>query len=205
MISKTLRTIRIASLMLICILGGFYASTIVWNGKSPARPESNTSIVFAQSLPEFSLADLNGTTRSISEWSGQPLVINFWATWCAPCRREMPLLQTLHQEREDDELEVIGIAIDRFDAVAAYINESGITYLILAGEQEAMNVAEQFGPEFIALPFTVFTAPDGQVLLLHAGEIHAEQLRKILNVSDRVARGQLSAAEARSLLAGQSG
>jgi thiol-disulfide isomerase/thioredoxin len=203
--SRTLRLIRITSLFLICILAGFYASILVWNGEPDTAPPQARSVKFVGGLPDFSLADLNGDLRSISEWSGRPLIINFWATWCAPCRREMPLLQALHQERQGDPLAVIGIAIDRFDAASAYIHESGITYQILAGEQDAMEVAEQFGPDFLALPFTVFTAPDGQVLLLHSGEIHTDELREIVAISDRVARGQLTVDQARQTLTGPPG
>lgn len=112
----------------------------------------------------------------------------------------MPLLETLHKERAASELAVIGIAIDRLDAVTAFITESGITYPILVGEQDAMEAAELFGADFVALPFTVFTAPDGQILLLHSGELHRDELREILAISDQVAAGDLTVDEARQLL-----
>jgi thiol-disulfide isomerase/thioredoxin len=127
-------------------------------------------------------------------------LINFWATWCAPCLREMPMLQTLQQERKDKPLEVIGIAIDRLNAVETFINENGVTYPILVGQTEAMEAAEQFGDEFVALPFTVFTAPGGDVLYLHSGELHLEQLREILSVTDQVTDGRITADEARERL-----
>lgn len=198
----------LVSLLLICLVGGIYANRFVSlqrpaeRGPVPGHQASAAALDdVVQTLPDFALSDLDGETRSISEWSDRPLVINFWATWCAPCRREMPLLQALHQERKDEPIEVIGIAIDRFDAVAAFIAESGITYPILAGQQDAMQAAEKFGSDFIALPFTVFTAPGGEVLVLHSGELHADQLRSILKISDRVAAGELEASEARALLA----
>lgn len=202
MSSRLLRTIRIISLVLIFLLGGFYASTYVRMERDVADHVETSSewATTAGTLPEFSLPDLRGNTRSISEWSGRPLIINFWATWCAPCRREMPLLQTLHEERKEDPLEVIGIAIDRLDAVDAFIAESGITYPILTGQQDAMDIAEQFGADFVALPFTVFTAEDGQVLWLHLGELHLEQLRIILGIGDRVAGGTMDATTARALI-----
>jgi thiol-disulfide isomerase/thioredoxin len=199
--SRILRIVRIVSLIMIFVLAGFYVGLYVWTDRPDSAPSTRQPSEFVATLPEISLPDLHGETRSISEWSGRPLVINFWATWCAPCLREMPLLQTLHQERAGSALTVIGIAIDRLDAVTGFIAQAGITYPILAGQQDAMRIAEQFGLEFVALPFTVFTAPDGQVLLLHSGELRAEKLREILAISDRVAQGQLAAAEARRLLA----
>jgi thiol-disulfide isomerase/thioredoxin len=201
-----LRTIRIVSFLLIFLLGGFYASTYISierNDITDGAEKRPERVVSTGTLPEFVLPDLRGNERSISEWSGRPLIINFWATWCAPCRREMPLLQTLHQERKEDRLEVIGIAIDRLDEVEAFVAESGITYPILVGQQDAMAIAEQFGADFVALPFTVFTAEDGQVLWLHLGELHLEQLRIILEIGDRVAGGILDPASARTLIAAE--
>jgi hypothetical protein len=75
-----------------------------------------------------------------------------------------------------------------------------VTYPILVGQTEAMEAAEQFGDEFVALPFTVFTAPGGDVLYLHSGELHLEQLREILSVTDQVTDGRITADEARERL-----
>lgn len=110
------------------------------------------------------------------------------------------MLQALQQERQDRPLEVIGIAIDRLNEVEAFINETGVTYPILVGQTEAMEAAEKFGSAFIALPFTVFTAPGGDVLYLHSGELHLEQLREVLSITDQVTNGQMTASEARERL-----
>jgi thiol-disulfide isomerase/thioredoxin len=201
---KILRIIRITAILLIFMLGGLYVSTYVRmeDRDAPAPAAVQTDLMpSVETLPEFSLPDLRDEVRSISEWSGRPLIINFWATWCAPCRREMPLLQALHVERETDPLEVIGIAIDRMDAVDRFISESGVTYPILVGQQDAMDIAEQFGAEFVALPFTVFTTEDGQVLWLHMGELHRDQLRIILGISDQIASGALDSSSARARIA----
>jgi hypothetical protein len=113
----------------------------------------------------------------------------------------MPLLETLHQERGVDSIRVIGIAIDRMDDVVAYIPESGITYPILVGQSDAMDLAYLFDPEFTAMPFTVFTAPGGRILTLFTGELHREQLRAILAIADDVAAGLLTVDEGRLRLA----
>lgn len=197
--------------MLICVLAGFYASLLFF-AEQPRRlptsveqansgiPSIREPVPEVTTLPDFSLVDLTGESRSISEWADRPLLINFWATWCAPCRREMPMLQTLRQERMNQPFEVIGIAIDRQDDVETFINETGVTYPILVGQSDAMEAAEKFGPAFVALPFTVFTAPGGEILHLHSGELHLEQLRQILPVVDAVAEGLTTPAEARKRL-----
>lgn len=110
------------------------------------------------------------------------------------------MLQTLQQERKNQDFEVIGIAIDRHDDVETFIDETGVTYPILVGQSDAMEAAEKFGPDFVALPFTVFTAPGGEILYIHSGELHLEQLREILPIVDKVTDGRMTASEARQRL-----
>src|SRR5690606_40937128 len=127
-------------------------------------------------LPHFELADLEGAPRSIHIWPGQPLVINFWATWCAPCLREIPLLKALQQE--NDWLTVVGIAVDRTEPVVEFAASMDFNYPILVGQAEGWEAAARFG-EFYALPFTVFTSADGHVIGVHTGELHAEHLENV--------------------------
>jgi thiol-disulfide isomerase/thioredoxin len=195
------RWIRLALLGVLCATAGYYAGSYLWSqreSKSVSPPVAMGELV--TTLPEFTLADLDGQPRAIRDWSDRALVINFWATWCAPCRREMPLLDQLQAERQGDNFEVIGIAVDRLADVEAYLAESGVTYPILVGQQDAMEAAEQFGPGFLGLPFTIFTAPGGSVLKFHAGELHLADLRQIMRVVDQVIAGRLPAADARRRL-----
>jgi peroxiredoxin len=151
-------------------------------------------------LPDFSLRDLNGETRSIGEWANQPLLINFWATWCAPCRREMPLLQTLHMERAQTGLQILGIAIDRQADVQSYITESGISYPILWGEGDAIEVTDLLGVPELGLPFTVLVDHDGRILTIYVGELVREQLATMASIVGEIAAGDMDVATARERL-----
>jgi thiol-disulfide isomerase/thioredoxin len=156
---------------------------------------------FPDRLPDFTLNDVWEEPHSITEWAGEPMLINFWATWCAPCRREMPLLQALHNERATSGIQVIGIAIDRRNDVQSYIAEAGISYPILAGEMDAMAVSDQFGLDGLGLPFSVLVTADGRILTVFIGEIDMDELRELVAISTAVENQTLSLPQARRQLA----
>jgi thiol-disulfide isomerase/thioredoxin len=136
-------------------------------------------------LPDFSLQDLTGRSTPISAWRGKSLVINFWATWCAPCRREIPLLKSLAAEWAGRDLMVVGIAVDYRDKVQDFAGQFKIDYPVLIGDQDALDVAAKFGMDSPAFPFTVFTDRRGEVVALFIGELHRPQVDFILSkVSD---------------------
>jgi len=139
-------------------------------------------------LPDFSLKDLSGKPISVESWGGKSLVINFWATWCAPCRREIPLLKTLATDWAERNLAIVGIAVDYPDKVRAFAAQFKIDYPVLIGEQDALDVAAKFGMTSPALPFTVFTDRRGEVVALFVGELHRPQadfiLSQVQNLND---------------------
>jgi thiol-disulfide isomerase/thioredoxin len=152
-------------------------------------------------LPAFTLSDLAGKSTPISAWGGKSLVINFWATWCAPCRREIPLLKTLASEWAGRDITVVGIAVDYQDKVLNFAHEFKIDYPLLIGEQDALDVAAKFGMESPAFPFTVFTDRRGEVVTLFVGELHRPQADFILSVVQNLNQGRIQLAEARGTIA----
>lgn len=153
--------------------------------------------VIPANLPQFSLKDLGGKLTPVSSWRGKSLVINFWATWCAPCRREIPLLKTLAADWAGRQLEVIGIAVDYPDKVRQFAAQFKIDYPVLVGEQDAMDVAAGFGMSSPGFPFTVFTDRRGQVVALYLGELHRPQADLILSEVQNLNEDRVQLPEAR--------
>ena len=195
----TLATIRLVSFALIFLLAGLWFGARLINQSAAPPPIPTTPLV--EQLPAITLGDLDEQPRSLTEWAGQSLLINFWATWCAPCREEMPLLQRLHEEKRDEPFEVIGIAADRLPDVERFITETGVTYPQLVGQQDAMDAADAFGPELIGLPFSVFVGPAGEVLGLRTGALDPDELREIVAAMEAFAAGRASLADTRARLA----
>ncbi|HUL45902.1 MAG TPA: TlpA disulfide reductase family protein [Steroidobacteraceae bacterium] len=150
-----------------------------------------------ETLPEISLPDSNGTPHRLSEWTGKPLVLNFWATWCEPCRREIPLLEELRRENHGNGFEIVGIAIDHRDSVTKYVQEMKIDYPVLVGERGGLEAAAAFGMEPV-LPFSVFADAQGRIVTLKIGELHRDEAAFILARLADVGAGRLGLQAARA-------
>ncbi|HEY1724606.1 MAG TPA: TlpA disulfide reductase family protein [Steroidobacteraceae bacterium] len=162
----------------------------------PPAPEAAGQPI-PQQLPDLALPDLAGTKHSLHDYLGQPLIINFWATWCAPCRREMPLLQQLRHDYAPLGLEVVGIALDFRTAVADYVHKNPVDYPLLIGEDQGLAAAQSFGMQEV-LPFSVFVDPKGQILALKVGELHRDEADYILVMLHALAGGRVNLQDARS-------
>lgn len=146
------------------------------------------------------LANLEGGSNSVQDWQGQPRLVNFWATWCAPCRREIPLLKSLQTAQQPAGLQVIGIAHDDMDAVIAYAEETNFNYPVLVGELEVIAASEAFGVPLTGLPFTLALSSDGELVNTHVGEMDADEAAAIISVLSKLEAGELSLDAARAAL-----
>ncbi|MBT8092237.1 MAG: TlpA family protein disulfide reductase [Gammaproteobacteria bacterium] len=198
------RVTLIFATALVALMAGalFYAARLPIepppSGSAVAPPRSSELEVVA--YPTFTLPDIAGNPRNFSEWQGKHRLINFWATWCAPCRREIPLLKSFQDQHSANGLQVLGIAVDFPEEVAAYAESAEFNYPVLVGQDDAMAIAESSGIEFIGMPFTMFVAADGEYLSAYIGELHQEHLDSLVDVLARLDRGEIDKNAAREAL-----
>lgn len=130
--------------------------------------------------PAFSLPAVDGSEHSIAEWNHKVIVLNFWASWCAPCRREVPLLIKLQKQYETRGLQVVGVAIDNPDAIRDFANKLGINYPVLYGVEAAMDVAASYGDQQGTLPFTVVIDRKGRMRHVFRKEIKRPEIEPVI-------------------------
>jgi thiol-disulfide isomerase/thioredoxin len=149
----------------------------------------------AAALPDIAFKDRQGVTRRLSDWKGRPLLINFWAPWCAPCREEIPFLERLSAQRAAQGLQVIGVAVDSRAAVLGYARRAAIQYPLLIGERPGLQAVQALGMEAV-FPFSVFVDARGRIVTLKIGALRPDQAALILDHVDDLDRGRIDLATA---------
>jgi thiol-disulfide isomerase/thioredoxin len=142
---------------------------------SPAPPAPSGEI-----RPDLEFRDAQGKAHRLSEWNGKLLLLNFWATWCAPCLKEIPLLVEAQQQHAARGLQIVGIAMDEKEPVLQMAQRLRVGYPIMVGSTEVMSAMDQLGDQLGALPFSVLIAPDGRVLARLSGALTPEELAQWL-------------------------
>ena len=160
------------------LVGGLLVSTRLHD---PAIQEAKEQqAASGKSVLAATFPDLNGQRQPLSQWRGKVLVVNFWATWCQPCREEIPGFIKLQREMADKGVQFVGIAIDQGNKVNDFSRELGVNYPLLLGEESAFELQSRLGNPSSVLPFTVVIDSAGKLVSRHAGELGADQLRSSL-------------------------
>ena len=134
----------------------------------------------ATPLPEFILPDVSGKQRNISEWQGKIRIINFWATWCPPCLKEIPEFVDLQDRHSVNGVQFIGVAVDSQESVAEFLTTHKVNYPILIGDIEGIALAQKLGNNVGVVPFTLVVNQQGQIIYQHSGEISKEKIMEIV-------------------------
>lgn len=134
----------------------------------------------AQAILATQLPDLDGNDQAVSQWLGKVIVVNFWATWCTPCREEIPEFIEAQKKYGDQGLMFVGIAIDQVDKVKMFSKEFGINYPVLVGSMNTWSLLEAAGNRHSALPYTVVINRSGELVENYLGRINLKKLEKLV-------------------------
>ena len=150
----------------------------IWLAQTRYAPQAPT--LSATALWPLAYPDTQGRPQALSQWRGRVLVLNFWASWCAPCREEIPDFVALRAQYAAKGVEFVGIAVDNSANVAQFMQRQTINYPILIGEGAATNLARQLGNPSGALPYTLVLDRDGNIVFKHLGRLPRARLEAIL-------------------------
>ena len=169
------RLILITALLSTAI--GVFAAFYVQHYAASSKHPTTTHPLIGTVRPDFSLYDLNGNSTPIATWDKHIVLINFWASWCPPCRREIPVFSELREFYRDDGFEVVGIAIDEKEKVLAFLQSiPTVQYPQLIGYDDALKAAAALGNHSGGLPYSVLLDKQGIIRYVKAGELDRQTL-----------------------------
>lgn len=168
---KPTAAVFVTVLAVLAAIGGFAAYRLV------AAPSAAAQ---AEQAPAISFTDLNGEPQALQQWRGKTVLVNFWATWCAPCLKEIPMLVRAQQDLAGRGLQIIGPAMDDAAAVRKFVQAHDIAYPVFAGTTEIIQAMDALGDRVGALPLSVLITPDGEIVRRKSGELSREELEQWL-------------------------
>lgn len=161
-------------------LCGYAAYLLLQRPAAAPAPAAMSEPALPERLPAFTLDDLDGRARSSGEWDGRVIILNFWATWCAPCRKEVPHLVELQRVHGPAGLQVVGVAIDQPDAVRSFAEEYAMDYPLLIGGEDGIALAGALGNAIGALPYTVIADRQGRPVYSKRGVLELAEAERVL-------------------------
>lgn len=158
--------------LVFAFIGMFFAMR-----NETAAPPAPTpaAILFGQSLP-----DLQGKIQPLSQWQGKTLIVNFWASWCAPCVKEMPELSALQQDIKAQGVQIIGIGIDSEEKIREFSARHPVSYPLYVSGMEGIELGRMMGNTRGGLPFTLLLDSNGKLKKSYLGQLDMAELRKDL-------------------------
>ncbi len=164
---------KIAAVAGFLLLSGL-AGIALWFDRPTTKqpPATPTGLAISGgALYSASFPDLQGRPQSLGQWPQDWLLINFWASWCAPCREEMPGLAKIQKKYATQHVKILGIAADSAANAANFAQYTNIDYTLLADENLAIAFSKRLGNDSGALPYSVLVRPGGEVVWSHSGPI----------------------------------
>ena len=169
---KPRQAIALVVSALLALAAGYFSYAISKGDRSVNDIQQATS----EALFTTKFNDLNGVPQSLEQWRGKAMVVNFWATWCAPCRKEIPELVKAQEKYHEQGLTIIGIAVDIKENVVPFIKENGVVYPVLVDNSSSVDVSKKLGNRVGGLPFTVFLNKNGDLVDRELGGLSEARL-----------------------------
>ena len=169
-----LRWVAIAAVGLVGLAAGIYFAS------ERGTHDPSSAPVAAAALNGLALPDADGKEQRMDQWRGKVVIVNFWATWCAPCREEMPEFMKSQNELGPKGLQIVGIAVDQADKVRQFTAEIGLNYPALIGGFGAMELSRALGNTVMALPFTVILDRKGSIVHTQLGILKPDKLHAVV-------------------------
>ncbi|WP_413438233.1 TlpA family protein disulfide reductase [Sulfuriferula sp. GW1] len=176
---KNLSLVLFALIGLLALGGGYYAYQHNRAQSAPVSAAVDSSDASA-TLFKAGFKDLAGIRQPLSQWRGKVLVVNFWATWCPPCRTEIPEFIKLQTKYGAQGLQFVGIAIDETAKVQAFSDQMGMNYPVLVGDLDAVALSQATGNRLGGLPYTLILDRTGKVVATELGGLSTAKLEAIL-------------------------
>jgi thiol-disulfide isomerase/thioredoxin len=170
-LSSVSRKLILAAAALAALAAGFFVSRSLHLPRLEATPAAAV---------DFALPDLDGRLQSLAQWEGHVVLLNFWATWCPPCREEIPLFIRFQERYAAQGLQILGVAIDEREAVAAYSRRAHINYPVLLGEGQGLALLARYGNTKGSLPYSVLIDRDGTIRAHKLGAFRESELEALL-------------------------
>ncbi len=165
------RALLVAGIGGVAAAAGYFANAWRLGVAAPAQRDVAAAIL------GNTLQSLDGTPQTLAAWRGRIMVINYWATWCAPCREEIPLFVRLQQEYAAQKVQFIGIAVDQADKVREFAHEFNINYPLLIASIDAVELSRQAGNKAGVLPYTLILDAPGKIAASLVGGISEGRMR----------------------------
>ena len=167
--------ILVLAVALLATGAGFFAYRATLPDRSVAEA--------AAELMRLRLPDVSGKDQSLAQWRDKVLIVNFWATWCGPCREEIPVLLRVQAKHASNGVQVVGISIDSVDKVREFAIEYRIAYPLVMGSMDVIDLTRRLGNKAAGLPYTIVLDRTGRVVKTHLGGISEVELESAIKLA----------------------
>jgi thiol-disulfide isomerase/thioredoxin len=172
-VNRSTRWFLFAAVALVALAGGYFAR--LWVAVDPPAQDAGEVLLATR------LNDPTGAPQPMAQWRGKVLVVNFWATWCPPCLKEIPEFVRLQERYAPKGVQFVGIAIDGTAQVMGFMAQHGMNYPVLMAEREGLDLARAAGNRLGGLPFTVIIDRQGRAARVELGVLDEQKLAPMLD------------------------